>query len=70
MGTSAVLALKAGMGNYMSPRMQEEYPNIQFSQFAGAEMISKKWGLTKDELDEYAYESHRRAIAATAGDAA
>jgi acetyl-CoA C-acetyltransferase len=65
MGSPSILAMKAGMGNYMSPRMQEEYPNIQFSQFAGAEMISKKWGLTKDQLDEFAYESHRRAIAAT-----
>jgi acetyl-CoA C-acetyltransferase len=65
MGSPSILAMKAGMGNYMSPRMQEQYPNIQFSQFAGAEMISKKWGLTKDQLDEFAYESHRRAIAAT-----
>ncbi|MDQ0466786.1 acetyl-CoA C-acetyltransferase [Caulobacter ginsengisoli] len=65
MGTSAVLALKAGMGSYMSPRLQERYPNIQFSQFAGAEMIAKNYGLTKDQLDEYGYNSHRKAIAAT-----
>jgi acetyl-CoA C-acetyltransferase len=65
MGTSAVLALKAGMGSYMSPGLQERYPNIQFSQFAGAEMIAKNYGLTKDQLDEYGYNSHRKAIAAT-----
>jgi len=65
MGSSAVLAMKAGMGNYMSPRLQEEYPGIQFSQFAGAEMISKKYGFTKDDLDAYAYASHEKAIAAT-----
>ncbi|MFZ5668994.1 MAG: acetyl-CoA C-acetyltransferase [Pseudomonadota bacterium] len=65
MGTSAVLALKAGMGNYMSPRLQEAYPGIQFSQFAGAEMIARKYGFTKDQLDEWAFGSHQKAIAAT-----
>ena len=65
MGTPAILALKAGMGSYMSPNIQERYPNIQFSQFAGAEMIAKKYGLTKDQLDEYGYNSHRKAIEAT-----
>ena len=65
MGTPAILALKAGMGSYMSPNIQERYPNIQFSQFAGAEMIAKKYGLTKDQLDEYGYNSHRKAAEAT-----
>jgi acetyl-CoA C-acetyltransferase len=65
MGSPSVLAMKAGMGNYMSPNMQERYPNIQFSQFAGAEMISKKYGFTKDDLDAFAFQSHQRAIAAT-----
>lgn len=65
MGSPSILAMKAGMGNYMSPHMQERYPNIQFSQFAGAEMISKKYGFTKDMLDEYAFASHQKAIAAT-----
>lgn len=65
MGSSAALAAKAGMGHYKSPRMEERYPNIQFSQFMGAEMMAKKYGLTKDQLDEYAYNSHQRAIAAT-----
>jgi len=65
MGSPSILALKAGMGSYMSPNMQARYPNIQFSQFAGAEMISKKYGFTKDMLDEYAFASHQKAIAAT-----
>jgi acetyl-CoA C-acetyltransferase len=67
MGSSAVLALKAGMGSYMSPKLQEKYPGIQFSQFEGAEMVATKYQLTKDQLDAYAYESHRRAKAATEG---
>ena len=53
----------------MSPDIQREYPNVQFSQFTGAEMVAKKYGLTKDQLDDYALESHRRAIAATQGGA-
>ena len=65
MGTPAILPAKAGMGTSMSPHMKERYPNIQFSQFMGAEMVAKKYGLTKDQIDQYSYESHQRAIAAT-----
>jgi len=55
------------MGHYKSPGMEARYPNIQFSQFTGAEMMAEKYGLSKDELDQYAYDSHQRAIAATQG---
>ncbi len=65
MFTPSDLARKAGMGVYMSPRMSERYPNVQFSQFTGAEMLARKYGLGKQQLDEYALESHRRATAAT-----
>jgi acetyl-CoA C-acetyltransferase len=67
MGTPSILAAKAGLGNYKSPRMEARYPNIQFSQFTGAEMVAEKYGLTKDQLDEFAFNSHQRAIAATQG---
>jgi acetyl-CoA C-acetyltransferase len=56
---------KAGLGVYMSPGIEARYPGVQFSQFAGAEMIARKYGMTKLQLDEYALESHRRAILAT-----
>jgi len=65
MGSPSVLAAKAGMGTYMSPQIQARYPGIQFSQFAGAEMIAKKYGFTKDMLDEFGFSSHQKAIAAT-----
>ena len=65
MGLSAALPAQNGFGTYMSPRIQAAYPNIQFSQFIGAEMVAEKYGLTKDEIDEYSYQSHQRAIAAT-----
>ncbi|MEL6488040.1 MAG: acetyl-CoA C-acetyltransferase, partial [Pseudomonadota bacterium] len=65
MGTNMTLHMKEGLGNYMSPGVMEKYPEVQFSQFMGAEMIAKKHGMTKDELDAFAYSSHQKAIAAT-----
>ena len=69
MGLSVALPAKNGFGNYMSPAQQARYPGVQFSQFTGAEMLAKKYGLTKDELDEYSFRSHQRAAAATHGGA-
>src|ERR1700728_2714887 len=65
MGTSARLPMEAGLGGPMSPAQKARYPNIQFSQFSGAEMMAEKYGLTKDQLDEFGYRSHQKAIAAT-----
>jgi acetyl-CoA C-acetyltransferase len=65
MFTPSDLPRKAGLGEYTSPRMLQRYPGVQFSQFTGAEMIARKYGLTKLQLDEYALESHRRAAVAT-----
>jgi acetyl-CoA C-acetyltransferase len=65
MGLASSLPAKNGFGHYKSPNMEKRYPNIQFSQFTGAEMMAEKYGLSKEELDQYAYESHQRAIAAT-----
>ena len=65
MGLNISLPFKEGHGFYVSEEMQKRYPNVQFSQFAGAEMVAKKYELSKDEIDAYAYRSHERAIAAT-----
>ncbi|HSV02745.1 MAG TPA: acetyl-CoA C-acetyltransferase [Phenylobacterium sp.] len=69
MGLSVALPAKEGFGQPKSPRMEERYPHIQFSQFMGAEMMAEKYKLTKDQLDEFGYRSHQRAIAATQGGA-
>ena len=69
MGMSVMLPAQAGLGVPKSSRMEERYPNIQFSQFMGAEMVAKKYGLTKEQLDEFGYLSHQRASAATQGGA-
>ncbi len=56
---------RTASATYKSPNIEKRYPNIVFSQFTGAEMMAEKYGLSKDELDEYSYQSHQRAIAAT-----
>lgn len=65
MGSNATFHMKEGLGHYKSEGLEEKYPGIMFSQFMGAEMIVKKHGFTKDDLDRFAFESHQRAIAAT-----
>jgi acetyl-CoA C-acetyltransferase len=65
MGTPSTLFKEAGLGSYMAPEIRARYPNIVFSQFAGAEMMAKKYDLSKDALDAFGYTSQQRAIAAT-----
>ncbi|MBU4433732.1 MAG: acetyl-CoA C-acetyltransferase [Alphaproteobacteria bacterium] len=65
MGLASTLPYKNGFGSYKSPRMEARYPDIQFSQFAGAEMIAKNYDLSRESLDAFALSSHQRAIAAT-----
>ncbi len=55
------------MGFYMSPAIRARYPDGDFSQFVGAEMMARKYGLAKTELDAYALKSHQLAAAALRG---
>jgi acetyl-CoA C-acetyltransferase len=50
--------------NPLSPAEQQRFNVESFSQFVGAEMIAKKWGFTREQLDQFALESQRRAAAA------
>jgi acetyl-CoA C-acetyltransferase len=65
MGLSTSLPYKNGFGQPKSPRQEERYPGIQFSQFVGAEMVAKKHGFKRDQLDDFGFASHQKAIAAT-----
>lgn len=65
MGSTATLFMKEGMGHYKSPGLEEKYPGVQWSQFVGAEMMAKKHGFSKDELDAFALGSHLKAKKAT-----
>lgn len=64
MGLPMTLPFKHGFGSYVSSGMQRRYPGVEFSQFLGAEAIARNYGLSKDQLDAYAFQSHQRAIAA------
>ncbi|MFC5697476.1 acetyl-CoA C-acetyltransferase [Pseudomonas sp. GCM10022186] len=65
MGMAQWLPEKTGYGQYISPAIQRRYPGVAFSQFDGAEAIARKYGLTKEQLDAFALESHRKAAVAT-----
>ncbi|WP_370289712.1 acetyl-CoA C-acetyltransferase [Nocardioides sp.] len=43
---------------------QARYPGEEISQFRGAEMMAEHWKLTREDCEEWAYQSHQRAIAA------
>ena len=45
--------------------VKEKFGIKHFSQFVGAEMIARKHGHSKEQLDAFSVESHRRAAAAT-----
>ncbi|HEY1090715.1 MAG TPA: acetyl-CoA C-acetyltransferase [Burkholderiaceae bacterium] len=54
-------------GDYASPQIAAAYAGrLPFSQFVGAEMVARKYGLTRQQLDAYALQSHQRAAAAIA----
>jgi acetyl-CoA C-acetyltransferase len=65
MFTSSALPQKAGLGFYQSPAINRRYNDVVFSQFMGAEMLARKYSLSRDQLDRYALLSHQRARAAT-----
>ena len=65
MGSTAMFHMKEGLGNYKSPGLEAKYPGVLWSQFMGAEMLVKKHGFSKDDLDRFALNSHHKAIAAT-----
>ena len=54
--------LTAGGFEGFSPKLYERWEVVP--QGISAEVIAEEWGLSRESLDEYSYESHRRAIAA------
>jgi acetyl-CoA acetyltransferase family protein len=55
--------LTAGGFEGFSPKLYERWDVVP--QGISAEVIAEEWGLSREALDEYSFESHRRAIAAT-----
>jgi len=49
-------------GGDVSDKLLEQWEIVP--QGIAAELIAERWGLSREELDAYSYESHRRALAA------
>jgi acetyl-CoA C-acetyltransferase len=62
MGSSA--ALGQGMPLPWGDGWEARYGKQEISQFRGAQLICEKWGIKRAELEEFALESHRRAVQA------
>lgn len=64
-GSTYSVPAKAGMaGPFDSVEIQKRYPGVTFSQFEGAEKVAKKYGVSRDALDHFAYQSHVKGAAA------
>jgi acetyl-CoA C-acetyltransferase len=62
MGSSA--ALGQGMPLPWGEGWSQRYGDQEISQFRGAQLICEKWGIKRADLEEFALESHRRAVQA------
>jgi acetyl-CoA acetyltransferase len=58
--------LKCDHGNPSEAQgIAERYPGVNFSQFDGAEIVAERYNISREEMEELAYESHRRGFEAT-----
>ncbi|CAN5286259.1 acetyl-CoA C-acetyltransferase [soil metagenome] len=64
LASSAPAQLGIGIGPW-SQKIKDRYGVQGFSQFVGAGMMAQKYGFSREELDAFSLESHRRAAAAT-----
>ncbi|MDP8959477.1 MAG: thiolase family protein [Actinomycetota bacterium] len=59
------ITAQQGPGVPFGPRMMDRYDRNLVPQGISAELIAEKWAIPRQELDEIALESHRRAMRAT-----
>jgi acetyl-CoA acyltransferase len=50
----------------LNPWLVEHWPGVYLSMGLTAERVAKHYGITREQADEFAYESHRKALAAVA----
>src|SRR3546814_6139551 len=63
------LAVDNGYDHPDSPRVRARYAGAELNQFAGAETIAARYEISREMLDRFGFESHRRAVQATASGA-
>jgi acetyl-CoA acyltransferase len=51
-------------GTPYGPRVMKRYDNSSFNQGLSAELIAERWGISRQQLDEYSVGSHEKAAAA------
>jgi acetyl-CoA acyltransferase len=54
----------AGVGLPFGPLMMERYGGVAFNQGVSAEMMVERWGLSREQLDDFSLGSHVKAAAA------
>ena len=59
------VTMQQGPGQAFGPMMLERYDHGIVPQGISAELIAERWEMTRDEVDQLAYESHMRAVRAT-----
>ncbi|KAJ9460333.1 3-ketoacyl-CoA thiolase [Diplonema papillatum] len=71
-GANILDGMQKGRGNpFFGKGFQRNYNKtggdkpMMPTQFAGAELLAKKYGMTREEVDQFAAESHQKAAAAT-----
>lgn len=67
-GSNVADSVSKGRGIPMPNSVRERFPEctgLMFSQFDGAEILAKKCGVTREEMDNFAVLSHKRAAEAT-----
>src|SRR3546814_18411525 len=69
LSSSIKLAVDNGYDDPDSPRVRARYAGAELNQFAGAETIAARYEISREMLDRFGFESHRRAVQATASGA-
>src|SRR5580704_8311365 len=64
MGTTVRLPMKEGLAGPHGQGWHDRYGDQEISQFRGAQLMCEKWGLKREQLEEFSLRSHTRAIQA------
>jgi acetyl-CoA C-acetyltransferase len=64
MGSTVRPLLKEGLPGPYGQGWKDRYGDQEISQFRGAQLMCEKWGLKREQLEEFSLESHARAIRA------
>ena len=64
MGSTVSLAMEKGMALPFGEGWKSRYGDQEISQFRGAQLICEKWGIKRQQLEEFSLESHKRALRA------